>query len=133
MNSRERVSGCLRGTGYDRIPIQREGTPEVDRMLLPHFGLSNREQLLRVLGDDFRCVPADYVGPELKTYPDKSFEGFSGERCEVLRSEFVVCSGSAGDMDFTNPTARARGVEQVLLAIRSRAAGVGEVDLSKFY
>ena len=29
---------------------------------MEHFGLANREQLLRVLGDDFRYVEADYIG-----------------------------------------------------------------------
>ena len=46
MNSRERVLSSLRRQGYDRIPIKHEGTPEVNKKLMQHFGLSNMEQLL---------------------------------------------------------------------------------------
>ena len=56
MNSRERVLSALAFEGYDRIPVKHEGTPEVDRILMRHFGLKSQEQLLRVVGDDFRCV-----------------------------------------------------------------------------
>jgi len=42
--------------GYDRIPVKHEGTPEINQMIMDHFGLCNTEQLLRVIGDDFRYV-----------------------------------------------------------------------------
>jgi uroporphyrinogen decarboxylase len=80
MTSRERVLGSLNRTGYDRIPIKHEGTPEVNAMLIRHFGVSNLEQLLRVVGDDFRYVEPVYRGPELRTFPDGSVEGYWGER-----------------------------------------------------
>ena len=80
MNSRERVLGALNKTGYDRIPVKHEGTPEVNRMLMDYFGLANHEQLLRVIGDDFRYVQPVYRGPELRTFPDGSMEGLWGER-----------------------------------------------------
>jgi uroporphyrinogen decarboxylase len=80
MTSRERVLGSLNRTGYDRIPIKHEGTPEVNAMLMKHFALSNYEQLLRVVGDDFRYVNPVYCGPELRTFPDGSTEGYWGER-----------------------------------------------------
>jgi len=162
MNSRERVLSALSRQGYDRIPVKHEGTPEVNRMLLEHFGLSNEEQLKRVLGDDFRYVEAVYRGPELRTFPDGSMEGYWGERykymdydggryleathlpfagvetvvnldrsrfpsadwfdystikerCAALGGEYAICFGSAGDLDFMNGIARARGTEQVLL------------------
>jgi len=38
MNSRQRVKGALDRTGYDRIPIKHEGTPEVNQMLMKHSG-----------------------------------------------------------------------------------------------
>lgn len=72
--------------GYDRIPVKHEATPEVNRDLMQHFGLSNMEQLLRVLGDDFRYVEPVYCGPELRTFPDGSIEGYFGERYK--RAEF---------------------------------------------
>ena len=163
MNSRERVLSAFERRGYDRIPVKHEGTPEVNQMLMEHFGLTNLEQLLRVVGDDFRYVEPVYCGPELRTFPDGSVEGYFGERykyaqfeagkyleacylpfagierledldrshfpsadwfdystirlqAEALRGEgFAVCCGTAGDMDFINGIARARGMEQVLM------------------
>lgn len=87
MNSRERVLASLARRDPDRIPVKHEGTPEIDAMLCEHFGLSNIEQLLLVLGDDFRYVAADYVGPELRTFPDGSVEGYWGERYGYARFE----------------------------------------------
>jgi hypothetical protein len=132
-------------------------------MLMDHFGISNMEQLLRVVGDDFRYVEPVFCGPELKTFPDGSVEGYFGERykyaefesgryleacylpfagvhrledldrshfpsadwfdystirqqAERLRGQgFAVGCGTAGDMDFINSIARARGMEQVLM------------------
>lgn len=163
MKSRERVLGAFNRTGYDRIPVKHEGTPEINQMIMDHFGLTNMEQLLRVVGDDFRYVEPDYIGPELKTFTDGSVEGYWGERykyaefeggkyleasylpfagintleeldrshfpsadwfdystikmqCEKIREAgYAVCFGTAGDMDFINSIARARGTEQVLI------------------
>ncbi len=163
MTHRERVLGAFDRSGYDRIPVKHEGTPEVNKTLMQHFGLANMEQLLRVLGDDFRYVEPVYCGPELRTFPDGSIEGYFGEhyryaefeqgryleacylpyagidriedldrshfpsadwfdystirgQAERLRQQgFAVCCGTAGDMDFINSIARARGMEQVLM------------------
>lgn len=160
---RQRVLSAMAHKGYDRIPVKHEGTPEVNKMLMEHFGLSNMEQLLRVVGDDFRYVEPVYCGPKLRTFPDGSVEGYFGERykyaefeagryleachlpyaginrledldrshfpsadwfdystiraqAERLQEEgFAVCCGTAGDMDFINGIARARGMEQVLM------------------
>jgi len=79
MTHRNRVFGALNRTGYDRIPVKHEGTPEVNKMLMQRFGLSNMEQLLRVVGDDFRYVEPVYCGPELRTFPDGRIEGYFGE------------------------------------------------------
>lgn len=162
MNSRERVLNAVNRKGYDRISVKHEGTPEINHMIMDHFGLKNMEQLLRVVGDDFRYVEPLYCGPKLQTFPDGSIEGYFGERykyakfeggkyleacylpyaevnspdeldrshfpkadwfdysmikqqCQELHSEFAVCFGTAGDMDFINSIARARGTEQVLM------------------
>ena len=163
MTSKERFDAAFSTGNYDRIPVKHEGTPEVNKMLMEHFGLSNTEQLLRVLGDDFRYVDPLYVGPELRTFPDGSIEGYWGERykyaefeggrylepsflpfagidtvdrldtsafptadrfdystikdqCRELAEQgMVICFGTAGDMDFINSIARARGMEQVLI------------------
>jgi uroporphyrinogen decarboxylase len=79
MNSRERVLGAFNRTGYDRIPVKHEGTPEINQMIMDHYSLSNMEQLLRVVGDDFRYVDPVYSGPELRKFPDGSVEGYWGE------------------------------------------------------
>jgi uroporphyrinogen decarboxylase len=163
MNSRERVMSAFERKGYDRIPVKHEGTPEINKMIMDHFGLFNMEQLLRVVGDDFRYVEPIYIGPELRTFPDGSIEGYWGEhyiykefgggkyleacylpfanvntldeldrshfpnagwfdystiktQCKLIREKgYVMCFGTAGDMDFINSIARARGTEQVLL------------------
>ena len=73
--------------GYDRIPVKHEGTPEVNKMLMEHFGLLNLEQLLQVVGDDFRYVEPAYCGPELHTFPDGSVEGYFGERYKYVQFE----------------------------------------------
>ena len=155
--------GALNRTGYDRIPVKHEGTPEINKMIMDHIGISNMEQLLAVVGDDFRYVELPYSGPELRTFPDGSHEGYWGERykyaefeggkyleahylpfaetrtveeldrshfptadwfdysqvkedCRRIRDRgYAVCFGTAGDMDFINSIARARGTEQVLI------------------
>ena len=87
MNSRQRVLSAFDRRGYDRIPVKHEGTPEVNRMLMDHFGLKNMEQLLCMLGDDFRYIEPLYCGPELKTFPDGSVEGYFGERYKYAQFE----------------------------------------------
>ena len=163
MKSRERVLGAFYRTGYDRIPVKHEGTPEINQMIMNYYGLTNMEQLLRVVGDDFRYIEPVYIGPELRKLEDGSIEGYWGERykyaefkggkylepaylpfanvqtldeldrshfpsadwfdystimrqCEkLMETGFAVCFGTAGDMDFINSIARARGTEQVLI------------------
>ena len=85
MNSRERVLSAYKRTGYDRIPIKHEGTPEINHLIMQHFGLTNMNQVLKVVGDDFRYVEAEYKGPELKTFQDGSFEGYWGERYKYMQ------------------------------------------------
>lgn len=87
MTSKERVKAAMNRTGYDRIPIKHEGTPEVNHMIMNHFGLVNTEQFLRVLGDDFRYIEPVYCGPELKKFPDGSIEGYFGERYKYAHFE----------------------------------------------
>ncbi len=79
MTSRERVISTCRRKGYDRISIKHEGTPEINQVIKDYFGLKNDEQMLAVLGDDFRYVEPSYTGPELKKFPDGSVEGYFGE------------------------------------------------------
>ena len=87
MDSRERVLNAVNRRGYDRIPIKHEGTPEINHIIMDHFGLKNMEQLLRVVGDDFRYVEPVYCGPELRRFPDGSVEGYFGERYKYAKFE----------------------------------------------
>lgn len=87
MTSRDRIMNALLRKGFDRIPVKHEGTPEINHMLIKYFGLQNMNQLLKVLGDDFRYIEAEYKGPELRTFPDGSFEGYWGERYNYAHFE----------------------------------------------
>ncbi|NLE44862.1 MAG: hypothetical protein GX620_09090 [Chloroflexi bacterium] len=80
MDSRERVLAAFERRGYDRIPVKHEGTPEVNRQLMDYFGVNGHDALLERLGDDFRYVQANWSGPDLRTFPDGSWEGLWGER-----------------------------------------------------
>lgn len=80
MTSKERVLNALNKKPHDRIPVHYEGTPEVNHMLLEHLKLDNMEQLRQALGEDLRYIEPDYIGPELRTFPDGSVEGYWGER-----------------------------------------------------
>jgi len=179
MNSRERVLNAFERKGYDRIPVKHEATPEINQMIMNHYGLSHPEQVLRLVGDDFRYVEPIYIGPELKTFPDGSIEGYWGERysytrfeggkylessympfagvetldqldrshfpsadwfdystiknqCQNLHPHFAVCFGTAGDMDFINSIARARGTEQVLIDIATEDPVYIEIMNARF-
>ncbi len=180
MKPRERVLGAFNRTGYDRIPVKHEGTPEINRMIMDHYGLTNMEQLLRVVGDDFRYVEPVYTGPELRTFPDGSVEGYWGERykyaefeggkyleavylpfagihdpkdldrsrfpkadwfdystikaqCEEFhRQGYAVCFGTAGDMDFVNSIARAKGTEEVLMDLAMDDPAYLEIMQARF-
>jgi uroporphyrinogen decarboxylase len=80
MNSKERFLATIYYQGWDRPATKHYGTPEVNQMLMTHFGISTIPELLDIVGDDFRHVEPRYIGPELKTYPDGSWEGLWGER-----------------------------------------------------
>ena len=80
MNSIQRFNATLNYQGSDRLPTKHYGTPEINQVLRQHFGLATQEELLLKLGDDFRSVEPRYTGPELRTFPDGSWEGLWGER-----------------------------------------------------
>ena len=50
-------------------------------------------------------------------FPNADWFDYSSIRaqCEVLGGQFALCAGSAGDLDFINGIARARGMEEVLM------------------
>ena len=67
MTSKERVLTTFAGQEPDRVPINYQANPGIDRRLKEHFGLEpdDGEGLLRALGVDFRGVGAPYIGPKL--------------------------------------------------------------------
>jgi hypothetical protein len=56
-------------------------------MIMDHFGLTNMEQLLQLVGDDFRYVEPVYIGKELRHFPDGSIEGYWGEHYKYTEFE----------------------------------------------
>ncbi|MDF1513936.1 MAG: uroporphyrinogen decarboxylase family protein [Anaerolineae bacterium] len=80
MNHKERVYSALQRKGYDRIPVKHQGTPEADEVLMQYFGISDQLDLLTAVGDDFRSIVTPWIGPELKTHADGSWDGWWGER-----------------------------------------------------
>jgi uroporphyrinogen decarboxylase len=80
LTSKERVLNALHYTGYDRLPTFYQTTPEFDRELRSYLGVADSEALEAALGVDMKDVAPPYIGPELKTYPDGSWEGLFGER-----------------------------------------------------
>lgn len=91
MDSRARVLTALSHQPPDRIPRDYWATPEVTQRLREHFGLPDRESLLRRLGIDLRYVEGpSYVGQSLRTHPDGSVEDLWG----VRRRPRTVTGGS---------------------------------------
>lgn len=97
MTSKERVLGALNRTGYDRIPIKHEGTPGINHMIMEHFGLTNMEQLLRVVGEDFRYVEPVYIGPELRTFADGHSEWWAWKDPRTIALMVKLDWGVHGD------------------------------------
>jgi len=80
MNSKARFYAALEYRTPDRLPTKHYGTPEINQVLMTHFGLTSYEQLQLKVGDDFRSVEPRYIGPPRRTFPDGSWEGLWGER-----------------------------------------------------
>ena len=108
MNHKERVLDALAHRGYDRIPVKHHGTPEVDAMLMEHFGVDTHLGLADALGDDLRGVAATWIGPELRHFPDGTWEGYWGERYAVGRAAFKkarcdACHQMSGEGNAVGP------------------------------
>jgi uroporphyrinogen decarboxylase len=66
MTSRERVLAALRHEETDRVPLFYRDVPEVDARLRRDLGVASRDELLELLGIDFRWVDPAYIGPPLE-------------------------------------------------------------------
>ncbi|MEJ5197395.1 MAG: uroporphyrinogen decarboxylase family protein [Anaerolineae bacterium] len=80
LTSKQRVRNTLSYRGYDRMATVYHATPEFHRELVARLGVEDDEQLDVALGVDLRSVSATYIGPELRKFPDGSWEGIWGER-----------------------------------------------------
>lgn len=98
MNSKERVLTTFAQQIPDRVPINYEANPGIDRRLKEHFGLASddSEGLFQKLGVDFRCVYAPYVGPKL--HPDIPERGVKVDEWGVHRR--WVAHETGGYWDF---------------------------------
>ena len=80
LTPRERVLNTLGYKGYDRMATFYQATPEFDAELRRRLGLAGRADLEDALGVDMKSVAPKYIGPELRKFPDGSWEGIWGER-----------------------------------------------------
>jgi uroporphyrinogen decarboxylase len=80
MTSKERTLRALNYAGYDRLPTFYLSTPELDEELRSYLGVRDSDELDAVLGVDLKEVMPPYVGPELRTHDDGSWDGLFGER-----------------------------------------------------
>ena len=80
MTSKERVNSVLYGKNFDRFPMWYGGAPETTENIMKFIGATSEDEAMDMLGIDFRTIRPRYVGPELKTYPDKSYDTFWGIR-----------------------------------------------------
>ncbi|MCD6335574.1 MAG: hypothetical protein J7M27_09620 [Candidatus Latescibacteria bacterium] len=81
MTSKQRVLTAIGHQEPDRVPVDYWAAPEITERLLHHFGLADKEALLRRLDVDLRTIPGpSYAGQELKTYQDGSVEDLWGVR-----------------------------------------------------
>ncbi len=95
MTSRERVMTAIDHVEPDRVPCDYWAAPEVTDMLLRHFGVSDRDALLEVLGVDLRyIVGPSYAGQEMKVHPDGSVEDLWGVRRRRVSVEGRYCRWS---------------------------------------
>ena len=79
MDSRQRVALALDHKEPDRVPIDYWATKEINARLLERTGLSSQEEILDLVGADFRYIDGPgYIGPELAVRADGSIEDHWG-------------------------------------------------------
>jgi len=65
MTSRQRVLNTFAYEKADRVPVNYQSNPTIHGKLCAALGVTNPEDLLQILGVDFRGVGAAYTGPLL--------------------------------------------------------------------
>ncbi|MEI6845493.1 MAG: uroporphyrinogen decarboxylase family protein [Candidatus Firestonebacteria bacterium] len=96
MNSKERVLTAFASRTPDRVPINYGSNGGLETRLIKHFKVKDRDDLLKVLGVDFREAWPEYIGPKLhKDLPEK---GMKADNWGIRRR--WVEHGSGGYWDF---------------------------------
>ncbi len=108
MKPRERVLKAIEHQEADRIPLDYAGTPETTEKLYRHFGVKDREELIRKLNIDMRMIIPAYIGPELRVFPDGTWEDEWGSRYK--KQHYAI--GSYDEVCYY-PLAEAKSVEDV--------------------
>ncbi len=84
---RDRVLAALRHDQADRIPVDYWADREVTERLVRHYGVADKEALLRLLGVDLRYVMGpSFVGLQMRVHDDGLVEDHWG----VLRKAMTV-------------------------------------------
>lgn len=65
MKPRDRVTASILKKSFDRLPIKHLAVEEIDLRLLKYFDIKDRDELLKIIGDDFREIKPDYCGPDM--------------------------------------------------------------------
>lgn len=79
MNSKQRVKRALSHCEADRVPRDFWTTEQTDKRIIDSLKLKNHREMLKEFKIDFRYIKGPkYIGPELKRYPDGTFEDIWG-------------------------------------------------------
>lgn len=79
MNSKERVKKTLLHTEPDRVPRDFWGTEQTFNNIMKSLKLNSAKEIIKEFKGDFRYIEGPkYIGPELKKYPDGTFEDIWG-------------------------------------------------------
>jgi uroporphyrinogen decarboxylase len=125
VSSKERVLETIQHHQSDRIPADYWGTPEYDQMLMKHFDVESRDEMLDKLGVDIRYIYASgiiyednnglfgptprYRGTERHISSDGSFEDLWG----VTRKFIHVASGNVYRDVIRNPLRDMTTVDEI--------------------
>ena len=108
MDSKDLVLRALAHKETDRVPVDYWGTREIDQALCHHLRVMGKDELLKKLGVDLRYVFPEYVGPELRKYPDGSYEDVWGVRRRPIRT-----SQGSYDHVITSPLSSINTIDQL--------------------
>ena len=79
MDSKQRVKKALSHCAGDRVPVDFWSTEQTDKRIMKSLELNSAEELLRKFKIDLRYIEGPrYTGPDLKRYPDGTFEDIWG-------------------------------------------------------